>query len=239
MNPIKIAMPILFTIGYTTIILFAANRIQNFQPFRVSEIEYINFQFNYQSLLLILAAVSLASTFMLNKENFLNYFSLGSISAPTQEMKIFGIKQNDGWLKTGISLSLIISLVTAIFMYFQLIQVQVNWSLMKNGFLWVLLFSLTNSFGEEMIFRIGVVSPLKGLLSPIAIFIISAVLFGLPHLAGMPSGLIGALMAGYLGLVLAKSVFETNGFFWAWLIHFLQDVIIIGSLFLIRSNNNI
>lgn len=239
MNSLKVAMPILFTIGYTAIILFTAKQVQNFQPFRVSEIEYINFQFNYQSLLLILAIVSLASTFMLNKENFLNYFSLGYISAPTQEMKMFGIKQNDGWLKTGISLSLIISLVTTIFMYFQLKGLQVNWSNLQSGFLWIILFSLTNSFGEEMIYRIGIVSPLKGLISPMTIYIVSGVLFGLPHLAGMPSGFIGAVMAGILGLVLAKSVFETNGFFWAWLIHFLQDVIIIGSLFLIRSSNGI
>jgi membrane protease YdiL (CAAX protease family) len=86
-----------------------------------------------------------------------------------------------------------------------------------------------------MIYRMGVVSPLKGLLSPMTIYIVSAVLFGLPHLAGMPSGLLGATMAGVLGLVLAKSLYETNGFFWAWTIHFIQDVIIIGALFLLAS----
>ena len=86
-----------------------------------------------------------------------------------------------------------------------------------------------------MIFRIDIVSPLKGILQPMTIFIISAILFGLPHMAGMPSGLIGATMAGILGLVLAKSLYETNGFFWAWIIHFLQDVIIIGTLFLMAT----
>ena len=65
--------------------------------------------------------------------------------------------------------------------------------------------------------------------------LISAILFGIPHLAGMPSGIIGATMAGVLGLVLAKSLYETNGFFWAWTIHFIQDVIIIGTLFLLAT----
>ena len=45
-------------------------------------------------------------------------------------------------------------------------------------------------------------------------------------------------MAGVLGFVLAKSMIETNGFFWAWLIHFAQDVIIIGSLFLMGTGQS-
>jgi uncharacterized protein len=71
------------------------------------------------------------------------------------------------------------------------------------------------------------------------IFIISAILFGMPHLGGMPSGLIGATMAGVLGLVLAKSLYETKGFFWAWTIHFIQEMIIIGTLFYWRQRNRI
>jgi hypothetical protein len=51
----------------------------------------------------------------------------------------------------------------------------------------------------------------------------------------MPSGIIGATMAGVLGLVLAKSLYETNGFFWAWSIHFLQDVIIIGAVYVLAG----
>jgi ABC-type Fe3+-siderophore transport system permease subunit len=51
----------------------------------------------------------------------------------------------------------------------------------------------------------------------------------------MPSGIIGISLAGILGFVLAKSIFETQGFFWAWLIHFLQDVVIIGSLYLMNK----
>jgi hypothetical protein len=38
-------------------------------------------------------------------------------------------------------------------------------------------------------------------------------------------------LAGFLGWFLAKSIGETHGFFWAWLIHFLQDVVIITGLF--------
>jgi membrane protease YdiL (CAAX protease family) len=172
---------------------------------------------------------------LLNPHNFNNFFSFGQISAVGEELKLFGIKKGDSWLKTGVSLSIIITAVTAIFMYFQLKQVDVNWSLLQTGILWIILFSLTNSFGEEMIFRLGIVSPLKGLIAPMTIFLISAVLFGIPHFAGMPNGIIGATLAGILGFVLAKSMYETNGFFWAWLIHFLQDLVIIGSLYLMHK----
>lgn len=232
MEKFKIAIPIVLTIIITGLLLLASKHLKTTKLFAISQNEYVNFQINYQFLLLVVTIFSLTFTYLLNKENFATYFSVGNISAPAQEMKFFGIKSNDSWLNTGISLSIMISLVTSIFMFFQLKQALVNWSALQIGIFWIIIFSLTNSFGEEMIYRMGIVSPLKGLLSPLTICIVSAILFGMPHLAGMPSGLIGVTMAGVLGFVLAKSLIETNGFFWAWTIHFLQDVIIIGTLFL-------
>lgn len=38
-------------------------------------------------------------------------------------------------------------------------------------------------------------------------------------------------MAGFLGFVLARSVVETRGVLGAWLVHFLQDVVIFTLLF--------
>lgn len=233
MEKFKIGLPIILVIIFTILILLSSQFLKTKSLFSVSQNEYVNFQFNYQFVLLLVTLISLTATYFLNKENFLNFLSFGDISLPAKELKLLGIKENDSWLKTGISLSIFISLATATFMYFQLNQANVNWTLLQNGIFWILLFSLTNSFGEEMIYRMGIVSPLKGLLQPMTIFIISAFLFGIPHLAGMPSGLIGATMAGVLGLVLAKSLYETNGLFWAWIIHFLQDVIIISSLYLL------
>ena len=237
MEKFKIYLPIALIIFYTALMLFGSYKVKTASIFNVPKNTYLNFQFNYQIILLLITACALLLTYFLNKENFISFFSFGNISAPAQELKIFGIKNTDTWLQTGISLSVVITIVTGIFMYFQLKQHLVNWSLLSSGLLWIILFSLTNSFAEEMIFRMGIVSPLKGLVSPLLIYTISAVLFGIPHLAGMPNGIIGATMAGVLGFVLAKSLYETNGFFWAWFIHFLQDVIIIGSLFLMTNKS--
>ena len=234
---LKIAMPIILVVVYTGLILLSSIQLKASKLFSISTNTYINFQANYQFILLGISLLSLVTTYFLNKQTFTNFFTFGNISAPSEEMKLFGIKAGDSWLKTGISLSVFISLATGVFMFLQLKTVKIEWEQLQIGMFWILLFSLSNSFAEEMIYRTGIVSPLTNLLPPMTIFIISAILFGLPHLAGMPSGLIGAAMAGLLGLVLAKSLYETNGFFWAWTIHFLQDVIIIGALFLLSSKS--
>jgi uncharacterized protein len=235
MMKIKTVAPILLVVFYTILILLASNYLKTSQLFFVSDNNYINFQCNYQLILLLVTAFSLLTSYLLNRDNFKSYFSFGAIKAPAQKMSFFGIKENDSWLKTGVSLVFVISTATGIFMYLQLKETGVDWSLPFGEMGWVLLFALTNSFGEEMIYRMGIVSPLKDVLAPQTIFIISAILFGVPHLAGMPSGILGATMAGILGLVLAKSLAETKGFFWAWSIHFVQDVIIIASLFLLMK----
>jgi membrane protease YdiL (CAAX protease family) len=231
----KIIAPIVLSIFFTIALMYLSGQATrlgfSFHPNR-----YLNFQINYQLMLLGLAFISLASAYLLNPEGVKSILSFGDLAAEGEELKIVGIKEGDSWMKTGISLSIIMSLVTGVFMYFQIKGQAVDFRLLKTGIFWIFLFSLTNSFSEEMIYRVGLNGPLYKLISPQAIFLISAIIFGLAHFQGMPNGLIGVILAGLLGYVLSKSVHETNGIFWAWLIHFLQDVIIIGSLFLIKSS---
>ena len=231
----KIITPILLALIFTIGILLLSGQANKIGV-TISGNNYINFQINYQLLLLGVALISMISSYILNPESFKSIMSIGNISATGEELKIFGIKKGDSWLKTGVSLSIFISLATGLYMFFQLKGHNIDYSLLKTGFLWIILFSLTNSFAEEMIFRVGMNSPLDNLFSPNKIFLISAVIFGVAHFQGMPSGIIGVILAGLLGYVLSKSIQETNGIFWAWLIHFLQDVIIIGSLYLIKSS---
>jgi membrane protease YdiL (CAAX protease family) len=104
---------------------------------------------------------------------------------------------------------------------------------------WVLLFSLSNSFSEEVIYRLGVIVPLAGSVDTTYILLVCAIAFGAPHLRGMPNGIAGALMAGLLGWLLAKSVVETGGLFWAWFIHFLQDIVIFSALVMAAATNHL
>lgn len=90
----------------------------------------------------------------------------------------------------------------------------------------VFIFAITNSFVEETITRLGVVVSLHGSVSDKTIPMISALIFGVIHYWGSPSGITGVIVAGFLGWFLAKSILETRGIFWAWIIHFMQDIII-------------
>jgi hypothetical protein len=61
----------------------------------VSQYSYLNFQINYQLLLLGIAIVSLTSSYLLNPISVKSILSIGNISAAGAELKIFGIKQGD------------------------------------------------------------------------------------------------------------------------------------------------
>ena len=89
-----------------------------------------------------------------------------------------------------------------------------------------LAFSVFNAAQEEYRFR----SVLLGRLVPVlgasqALWMTSA-LFGLGHWFGHPSGPTGVVMAGFAGLVWGKSMLDTRGFGWAWIIHGFQDLVI-------------
>jgi ABC-type antimicrobial peptide transport system permease subunit len=56
--------------------------------------------------------------------------------------------------------------------------------------------------------------------------LITTIFFGLGHFYGVPSGVLGVILSSFLGWFLGKSLFETKGFFWAWLCHFSSDIFI-------------
>jgi membrane protease YdiL (CAAX protease family) len=90
----------------------------------------------------------------------------------------------------------------------------------------VLLFAAMNAFSEEMTYRASLLAGLEPALGPRQALWNTALFFGLGHYFGVPYGVAGALMATFLGWILGKAMLETRGFFWAWLIHFVQDVLI-------------
>lgn len=205
----------------------------------VSTFSYINAQFTYQLLLLGLTSLVLAIMVLLNKENFFLFFSRGDISASAREVSWLGIGKGETWLTIGPSITGIITLATILFMSLGIWRVKAKPGVLWRYIPWVVLFSFTNSFAEEVIYRLGVIVPLYGTESIVVISAISAVLFGLPHYRGMPSGLTGVVMAGILGWILAKSVIETQGIAWAWGIHFLQDIAIYsGTVILMYQRND-
>jgi membrane protease YdiL (CAAX protease family) len=229
----------LLIVGAATAIILNLGRFAERSHFHFSDLQYINTQAKYQALLFVVAIVVLLVLYVVNRANFLIFLGPGNITAPAKGVSWMGISEGESWLSLGSSLSFFITLATSTFVYFQFRKSGGGLKRLLPYLPWVLLFSLTNSFAEEIVYRIGVIVPLAGSIDTVYILLISAVAFGVPHLRGMPNGIIGALMAGLLGWLLAKSVIETNGIFWAWFIHTLQDIVIFSAFVMAAANKSL
>lgn len=216
-----------------TILLVVLNNILNEVVLFENTSLQINKQVSYQSITLLIAISLLLFLRIFKKKEFLIYFKKGNVSAKINPEPIVGIKPkaHENWSHVGKNLATVITLVTAIVIYFQVIKDnQIELTTLLKYLPFSILFALNNSFVEEIITRFGVVVSLKNVLPDNYISIISGLIFGTVHFWGNPGGVIGLLFAGFLGWFLAKSILETKGIYWAWLIHFLQDVVIITAL---------
>ncbi len=226
------SMDVLFALiivsGATAAMLYLGRAAEK-SPFAISELQYINWQSKYQVGLLGVAASVLAVIYLRNSANFAAFLALGNIQAPVERVSWLPIVTGTSWLILGIILSFFITFGTATFVYFKFRKTAGGLEALLRFIPWVLLFSATNAFSEEVIYRLGIVVPMFGTIDTAYVLLISAITFGAPHLRGMPSGIVGALMAGFLGWLLAKSVVETHGIFLAWFIHSLQDVVIFSA----------
>lgn len=186
--------------------------------------QLVNQLIKFQVYGLLLSLLTLGLTLLLapDSKQFLRFGDLSAVAAP---VKLLGIKAGDSWYKTGGSFLVVITLVTALFMYAGLGKTA-DWSRFWEILPFILLFSATNAFNEEIITRFSVVGLLDGVVSPLQIVWAAALIFGLVHYFGNPGGPAGVLMAGCLGWILAKSVIETGGIGTAFIIHFVQDIVI-------------
>jgi uncharacterized protein len=193
----------------------------------------INKQLVYQLSTLLLTLLFLTLLWKLKRKEFIQYFRRGNISAPITPAPFVGIKpkKNENWLHLGKSFSVIITLVTMVVIYLQVIHKNtLDYSKILTLLPIAIGLSLVNSFVEESITRLGIVATFKNIIPDNSIMILSGLLFGGVHYLGTPGGVTGVFVAGFLGWFLAKSILETKGFFWAWLIHFLQDIVIFTAM---------
>jgi membrane protease YdiL (CAAX protease family) len=90
----------------------------------------------------------------------------------------------------------------------------------------ILVLAAMNAFGEEAMYRGGLLAPLIPAVGTRHAILLTAAFFGIGHYYGVPNGIVGVAMSTLLGWFLGKCMVETKGFFWPWFIHFLQDVMI-------------
>lgn len=98
-------------------------------------------------------------------------------------------------------------------------------------FLLVLAFALQNSFAEEALFRGVFMHALKTTLgSERTALVLQAVVFGLVHVRGFPSGLAGMMIAGAVGLAFGYLRLRTRGILAPWLAHAIANTLMLAYL---------
>ncbi len=150
----------------------------------------------------------------------------GQLDANVQPVRWLGLKDDVSWLFLGP----IVAVVAGTIILFVLAGAnQPSMTTLVRALPLLpaaLLFSATNAFSEEVSYRSALLAPLHQVLGKGHAMALTAVFFGLAHYSGgVPLATLPTiLMTGFLGWWLAKSMLETKGFFWAWCIHFVNDI---------------
>jgi membrane protease YdiL (CAAX protease family) len=183
-----------------------------------------------QSLNLIVSLLMVAALLLMKKKRQDFYLARGDLAAPVEPIRWLGVKQGERWNKFGGWLTFFISLGTLAFLVIAG-RPPLDIVLRALPFLpAVLLAAALNALTEEVTYKASFLSVLESPVGPRQALYMVAAYFGLGHFYGVPYGVIGVLMAGFMGWILARSMQETRGLFWAWFIHFWQDVWIFSFL---------
>jgi len=178
-------------------------------------------------LLRLAAALLIFVVFLYIKKKPKNFFiAKGEIDAEVKPIK-FILTEPSNWKKFGFTFAVYLSLGTLIFLIVaggipsldKLISIIPIFPL-------IIIFAAINSFYEELGYRAALISVLEDKIGSKHSLYLSSLFFGLGHFYGVPYGVVGVLMATFLGYILGKSMLETRGFFWAFFIHMILDVLI-------------
>lgn len=179
-----------------------------------------------QTLRMIVTLGVIATLFFLKKKRAAFFLVKGDMNAMVEPVKWIGVKEGERWNKFGRNFTVILSLGTLTFLILAA-RPSLDIVIKVLPFLpIILLAAMMNAFSEEITYKASFLSVLEDVIGRNPALRIIAAYFGIGHFYGVPYGVIGVLMAGFLGWFLGKSMLETRGLFWAWFIHFVQDVLI-------------
>ena len=172
-------------------------------------------------------ALTILSYLLLTGRKRRDFFLVkGQINAPVEPSKLLGMKKPEPWTRIGTIFAIIFASVTLVYL---LLSMQPSLGAFVQAIPLIpvaLLIAVINAFNEEFTLRAGPLSELLPALGKQQALLVTTLFFGLGHYYGYPSGVLGVLLSSFLGWFLGKSLLETKGFFWAWLIHFVPDVFI-------------
>ena len=150
----------------------------------------------------------------------------GNIHAFVEPSKLIGMKKPEPWTRIGSIFALIFCIGTLLFLILTKFPSISDFIQVLPLIPVAVLIAAINAFNEEFTLRAAPLSELSTTIGKQQALLITTIYFGIGHFYGVPNGLLGVLLSAFLGWFLGKSLLETKGFFWAWFIHFLPDVII-------------
>ena len=150
----------------------------------------------------------------------------GNLAAPAQPIPFLGLQKPIPWSWLGPAIILVFAVALAPYLY---LTVHPNFRASERilrALPWSLAVAALNAASEEFQFRSVLLAHLRGIFPKGEIVLLTAVFFGVGHYYGQPSGPVGVVMATVAGWIWARSMIETRGGAWAFLIHMAQDIVI-------------
>jgi hypothetical protein len=183
-----------------------------------------------QALNLLVMVAMVGALLVLKRDRRAFFLAKGDPGAPAAPVRWMGVGPGTRWSTLGAILSVAITGGTLAFLVLSGTPSVDRLARAIPSIPIVLACAALNALAEEVTYKAGF---LAVLLEPVgarnALRMVAAY-FGLAHFYGVPYGIVGVALAWFLGWILARSMLETRGLWWAWWIHFLQDVAIFGFL---------
>jgi membrane protease YdiL (CAAX protease family) len=175
----------------------------------------------------LLTILTLIGSGLTSRDLFLR---IGDWRAQVQPEPFLSRVRGMSWARFAVIILLFFSVLLPAFLFFTLHPQLGRVNVFLSALPWAVATSLLNAASEEFQFRSVLLARLRNAVPSAEAMLLIAVFFGLTHYFGQPGGWAGVLMAGIAGWIWAKSMIETRGFMWAFLIHFVQDFVIFGFL---------
>lgn len=175
---------------------------------------------------LLPAAVTLTFLLLQGRSRASLYLVKGDTDAQVQPSRLLGTKPGDRWPRTAGVFAAAFTLGTLAFLLLTR-RPPVDALVGAAAYLPVgALIAGLNGFNEEWTLRGAPLSTLVEAVGRDQALLLTTLQFALGHYYGVPSGVAGVLLSGFLGWFLGKSIIETRGFAYAWVIHALPDLVI-------------
>jgi membrane protease YdiL (CAAX protease family) len=175
----------------------------------------------------ILVCLTLIGSGITRRDLFL---CIGDPAAPAQPIRFLGLRRPVPWSWLGPAFMLVFAIFLAPYLY---LTVHPNFNAsgrIIRTFPWSLAVATLNAVSEEFQFRSVLLAHLKGVFRPAETILLTTAFFGIGHYYGQPSGPLGVLMASFAGWIWARSMIDTRGCVWAFVIHMVQDIVIFAFL---------